>query len=310
MRLKEQPEDFVVEEILEKNVLAGSSGAYGLYILRKRLWNTEDCLQWLAKGLNKERRDFGVGGNKDRHAITSQYLTIKNAPVEVRGYDAGGGRWFTLDYVGRVSEPLRLGVHARNRFSIVVRDLDGKWEGKTPVLVPIRNRFGEQRFSEYNDIVGMHLVRKEYREAAKVLGLSFTSDAISALRTVPKHTRLLYVHAAQSRLWNALADTLPLYRQRSVPIPGYGSEGEADLLEAMDAILAQHHLTTRSFVNPSMPELSVEGGARQLLQDVQEFTATRVRDGTCTISFILAPGQYATETVRQLFADTNDTDTI
>jgi len=307
MRLKTTPEDFIVEEILNYKPLLDETGSYSLYSLKKRLWNTEDCVQWLAKGLHRERRDFAVCGNKDKHAVTTQYLTIKGGAKDVHGCEASegsdGGKWFTITYLGRVKEPLRLGAHTQNKFTITVRELENR-EGTTPIIKPIRNTFGEQRFSEQNDVVGMMLIRKQYKEACAALGINPGNEPVAALRNIPKHTRILYVHAAQSRLWNELAMSIPLPTDGSnplIPVPGYGPEGDAQYLPAMDAILEREGLDRMSFVNRSMSELSVEGNSRKLLQDVEEFTATPIIDGVCTISFTLGTGQYATETIRQLF---------
>ena len=303
MLLKSSSEDFIVEEILDTTTILDESGSYSLYTLKKRQWNTEDCIQWLMRGFNKERRDFAVCGNKDKHAITTQYLTIRHGPKEVRTPNEGE-KFFTLEYLGRTKEPLRLGAHSKNKFIITVRALGPAWEGKTLTRKPIRNTFGEQRFSEQNDTVGMMLVRKQYKEAARALGLDPGNEPVAALRAIPKHTRILYVHAAQSRIWNELAATIMPPTDGSnplIPMPGYGPEGDAQYLPAMDALLEKQGLDRMSFVNRSMPELSVEGNARKLFQDVEEFSATPIVDGTCTLSFTLGTGQYATETVRQLF---------
>lgn len=308
MRLKASPEDFVVDEILDYETLLDDTGGYALYNLKKRQWNTEDCLQWLTKGLHRERRDFAVCGNKDKHAVTTQYMTLKGGPKDLHGCDprddADDSKWFTITYLGRVNEPLRLGAHSKNKFTITVRELEAGREGTTPTRIPIRNTFGEQRFSEQNDVVGMMLIRKQYKEAARALGIDPGNEPVAALRNIPKHTRILYVHAAQSRLWNELATSIPLPVNGTnplIPVPGYGPEGDPQYLPAMDAILEREGLDRMSFVNRSMSELSVEGNSRKLLQDVEEFTATEVKDGVCTVSFTLGTGQYATETVRQLF---------
>jgi tRNA(Glu) U13 pseudouridine synthase TruD len=289
MQLKSIPEDFIVREHAS---LTLGGGAHKVFLLRKRDRNTEDCLQEISRMLNIPRKDIGYCGNKDKRAVTEQYITIKNAPAQIRTPST-----FTLTYVGSQQEALRLGGHERNFFIITVRDLTTT---EQPVLSTVKNYFGEQRFSDANDTVGFALLRRDYRGAADALGLTYTTDPISALRTVPKHTLLLYVHAAQSRLWNTLVKTLPA-QQGMVPLAGYASTGDPEYLNALQQLLAEQQLTREAFVNKSIPELSLEGGARALLQDVQDFSASTIRDGVCTMCFSLGKGSYATETVKALF---------
>ena len=232
---------------------------------------------------------------------------MKSGSKDLHGHDIrereSDAKWFTIEYLGRVKEPLRLGAHSKNKFTITLRELNGM-DGTTPLLKKIRNTFGEQRFSEQNDTVGMMLVRKQYKEAARALGLDPGNEPVAALRAIPKHTRILYVHAAQSRIWNELASTITVPANGNnplIPMPGYGPEGDAQYLPAMDAILEREGLDRMSFVNRSMSELSVEGGSRKLLQDVEEFIATPIINGVCMVTFTLGTGQYATETIRQLF---------
>jgi tRNA(Glu) U13 pseudouridine synthase TruD len=306
MIIKASPEDFTVEEVLDAKSLIGE-GSFSLYLLSKRLWNTEDCIQWLARALGRPRKDFGVCGNKDRNAVTKQYITIRNGSKEIRTPSEDteeGTRFFSLEYLGATKEGLYLGAHEKNRFTIVVRGLEGL-EGTSPKVKPFNNYFGEQRFSDQNAIVGMLLVKKQYKEAAALLKLEAGTDAVGALRKLPRSTLVFYIHAAQSALWNELADSASApadENNTSVPMPGFSPEGSDEQLALLDALLTKHGLDRMSFVNRSMPELTVEGGSRKLLQDVSEFSATEVKDGVCTLSFTLGKGQYATETVKQLFS--------
>jgi tRNA(Glu) U13 pseudouridine synthase TruD len=291
MRLKSTPEDFIVKELL---TLTPKEGSYRAYLLHKRCWNTEDCLQWIAQSLRVQRKDIGYCGNKDRHAVTEQYITIRNGPKEIRTPQG-----FTLTYVCDRKEPLRLGDHERNFFIITVRELQGN---NKPELKPVKNYFGEQRFGSNNTEIGFALLRKQYKQAADLLGLQHTTDPIGVLRTIPKHTLLLYVHAVQSQLWNEIVLQLPA-EEGEVPMPGYAPEGDTKYFPIMEQVLQQHNLNRMDFINKSFPELSLDGGSRSLLQDVQDFSATDVADGACTVQFSLGKGSYATETVKQLFTE-------
>jgi tRNA(Glu) U13 pseudouridine synthase TruD len=261
MQIKEQPEDFIVRE---HALHSFAPGPYKVYLLRKKNWNTEDCLQYLAHKLRVQRKDIGYAGNKDKRAVTEQYITIKNGPDAVYSPQD-----FSIVFLGSQQEPIRLGQHLRNFFTITVHDV------KAIEHKPIVNYFGEQRFGGNNVEVGFALLRKDYKLAATLLGLSFTTDPISALRSIPKHTLLLYVHAVQSQLWNELAAQLQP-KQDDVPMPGFAPEGNQAHLATLSTILAK-------------------------LQDMQDFSASEIKNGTCIVSFSLGKGSYATETIKQLF---------
>ncbi len=287
LQIKSSPEDFLVREFYVPKFAAGN---YALYSLRKERWNTEDVLQELSRLMQVPRKALASCGNKDRQAITEQYITAhKGAPRSYFGKD------FSLTYLGQMQEALHLGAHERNIFTITLRGLKPDCKVLTS---KVRNTFGEQRFGQGNEIVGFHLLRKDYRAAAEALKLTFTNDPITALRTVPKQLLTLYLHAAQSMLWNERVKTLAP-TVTSYLLPGYGEPLDDEML----ALLSTQSLEEDCFINRSMHELSLEGGARQVYQDVQDFSASTVKDGVMILQFSLPPSQYATETVRQKISE-------
>jgi len=286
MIIKQSPEDFIVREYWPPDF---GEGQYSVYLLIKRGWNTEDCLQWLSTKLRRPRKYFGYCGSKDKNALTEQYITIKHGPNSISTPEG-----LSLAYLGRRAESLHLGEHKRNSFMITVRE----YNGEKPALKPVKNYFGEQRFGSNNTEIGFALLTRNYSKAAELLKLEFTTDPIAALRRIPRHTLMLYVHSAQSKLWNELTETLPS-EQVAVPLPGFAPEGTPELLLAMDSLLEKHGLSRESFINRSFQELSLEGGSRPMLQDIKDFSAS-VENGVCVLCFSLAKSQYATETVKQL----------
>ena len=111
---------------------------------------------------------------------------------------------------------------------------------------------------------------------------------------MPKQILTLYLHAAQSKLWNERVQTLNP-DVTSYPLPGYGEPLDDEMLR----LLEKHALTEDCFVNRSMHELSLEGAPRAVYQDVRNFSASAVREGEMIIQFSLPPSQYATETIKQ-----------
>ena len=78
MKLKQQPEDFHVEELTD--VVPSSVGAFSLYRLEKQGWTTPDAVAVVCRRWHIDRRRVSFGGLKDRHAGTVQHLSIFRGP--------------------------------------------------------------------------------------------------------------------------------------------------------------------------------------------------------------------------------------
>jgi tRNA pseudouridine13 synthase len=115
MKLKQQPDDFQVEELTS---VVPSDGPYALYRLEKRGWSTPDALAALRRRWRMEPRRISYGGLKDRHAATVQYLTIFHGPR--RNLHHHG---VTVNYLGQVAAPYTSGDIQANRFRLTLRDL-------------------------------------------------------------------------------------------------------------------------------------------------------------------------------------------
>src|SRR6185369_14992501 len=78
MKLKQQPEDFRVEELTD--AAGGGAGPFALYRLDKTGWTTPDALDAVRRRWQLDRRRVSYGGLKDRHAATSQHVTVFRGP--------------------------------------------------------------------------------------------------------------------------------------------------------------------------------------------------------------------------------------
>ena len=95
MKLKQQPEDFQVEELTD--VRPVGQGPFALYRLEKRGWSTPDALAAVRRRWQIEPRRVSYGGLKDRHAWTVQYLTIFHGPRRgLKHHDV------SVEYLGQV----------------------------------------------------------------------------------------------------------------------------------------------------------------------------------------------------------------
>src|SRR5262249_13404360 len=116
MKLKQQPEDFEVEELTD--VVPASPGPFALYRLEKRSWATLDAVQAMRRRWRIDPRRVSYGGLKDRHARTVQYLTIFHGPQRgLKHHDV------MLRYLGQVAKPYTSRDIRANRFRITLRGL-------------------------------------------------------------------------------------------------------------------------------------------------------------------------------------------
>jgi tRNA pseudouridine13 synthase len=115
VKLKCIPEDFHVEEIT--SVLPGK-GAFGFYRLEKQSIGTPEAIAAIVNRWNVHRRQISYGGLKDKHAATSQFLTIHQGPRKHLRQKS-----FDLQYLGQTSQPFTPAEITGNRFTIVLRDM-------------------------------------------------------------------------------------------------------------------------------------------------------------------------------------------
>ncbi|MGB9688644.1 tRNA pseudouridine(13) synthase TruD [Thermogutta sp.] len=115
MKLKQQPEDFVVEEVTQFPV---DGGPFAAYVLTKKSLGTSEALDKVRKQWNIPLHAVSYGGLKDRHALTTQWVTIRGGPP--RDLELDGVR---LEYRGQASRAFTSDDILANRFRIVLRDL-------------------------------------------------------------------------------------------------------------------------------------------------------------------------------------------
>src|SRR4051812_39621360 len=98
MKLKQAPDDFVVEE--RTDLQPGSEGPFAFYRLEKRGWSTPDALASIRRRWQVSPSHLSYGGLKDKHAATVQHLTIFHGPH--RGLEHNTVK---LTYLGQVKAP-------------------------------------------------------------------------------------------------------------------------------------------------------------------------------------------------------------
>ncbi|MEA3275214.1 MAG: tRNA pseudouridine(13) synthase TruD [Pseudomonadota bacterium] len=319
-RLRERPEDFLVDEVL--GFEPDGEGEHALLHVRKTGVNTEWVARQLASHAGLPAAAVGYGGLKDRHAVATQWFSLHTG-------QQGGADWRALRVEGveilavdRHRKKLRRGALRGNRFRLRIRGLSGERDGLAERIERVRrlgvpHYFGAQRFGNgEGNLHGAHAL--------------FTGQA----KRVGRHLRGLWLSAARSQIFN---EVLALRVERgdwNRPLSGdriqlAGSRSHF-LAETIDEALRER---TRTFdVHPSGPlwgsgELLTRGDAalleqrvadsfapwgeglvsaglrqerRPLRLEVADIEAGVSADDVLEIGFYLTAGAYATAVVREL----------
>lgn len=168
--IKEQVNDFIVQELADHET---GEGDHLIVRLRKQNMTTMEAIDKLSNMLHISKNRIGYAGNKDKRAVTEQYISIQGVTQEdVRQVFTDE---FDLEVVGRNGH-IGLGNLKANRFEITVRDLKLPVEDTRDRTLKIvedldgkfPNYFGEQRFGSSRPIthqVGRLILQEEYEEA-------------------------------------------------------------------------------------------------------------------------------------------------
>jgi tRNA pseudouridine13 synthase len=307
--IKQSPEDFIVDEII--NLKLEDNGRYSYFLLKKRNWNTEDTIQKSAFALHVQRSRINACGNKDKIAVTTQYISVENLNSSMRTNQNIGE--IELRYVGQGNIRMNLGSHDGNRFQIIVRDFEG-----TPKkdVTRIKNYFGSQRFSNNNHLVGRAIIKKDFKKASELILENHgehewivkehleknPNDFVGAMRKIPKKIMSLYINSYQSFIFNSIAKELDFEENIKIPLIGFGTViPDKSVKPLLEKIMEEEQIIFRDFIIRQFPEISSEGIERELYMEVKDFRIERIGEKDYSVSFILGKGSYATTVVEYVF---------
>jgi tRNA pseudouridine13 synthase len=212
MKVKQQPEDFRVEELTD--VAPAGQGAFAFYRLEKRGWSTPDALAAIRRRWRVEPRRVSYGGLKDRHAVTVQYLTIFHGPRRNLRHHG-----VAVDYLGQVPRAYGSTDIRANRFRLTLRHLTAEDVRQAlGALDEVRadgvpNYFDDQRFGSVEpgqDFVARLMVQGRFEDALRqALAAPYEHD-----RAEQKQEKaLLRAHWGD---WSLLKEKLPRGHARSL----------------------------------------------------------------------------------------------
>ena len=325
-KIKQIPEDFIVNEISKVN--KQENGQYAYYILKKMNYTTIDALQVLAKKFRIQLKNFGFAGNKDKNAVTEQRISIFRGSRDFENFEFKN---IKLKYLMNGKEPISLGDLEGNEFTITIRNLANNEIKKIKKLqnkrINVPNLYGPQRFSKSNHLIGKSIVKRDFKKAVELI---LENDGIlenqikeyikknknnyaGALRLIPLKTRKLFVHSYQSFLFNEVVKQyLKIQKNTKIPIIGFNFEinGIKDnkLKNIIKNILKEEKISPREFIISQMPELTSEGGSRDMFFKLKDLKVLEIGSDELNknkqkikINFTLPKSCYATTALEFIF---------
>lgn len=229
---------------------------YCRFVLYKENKDTMDCISLIAKFLRLKPQLFQYAGTKDRRAKTTQAVTAHRVHPKKLRHLNNSLRNIMLGNFAYVDKPFKLGQLQGNRFTIVLRNVQGEDDDVDKGLETLKetgfiNYYGLQRFgttSVPTHRIGKAILAEKWEEAVDLIlrprpctaalsekfrevwaqtkdprqtlaALGFRrhiertvlkalckdpTNYLGAIAMLPRNTRIMYVHAYQSYVWNTV----------------------------------------------------------------------------------------------------------
>lgn len=317
-RLRVTPEDFIVEEM--SGYTADGEGEHVLLDVEKRDANTQWVARELARFAGVKPMAVGFAGLKDRHAVTRQAFTVQLAGRPEPDWSAFPHEEVRILSSARHRRKIKRGALAGNRFTLVLREVEGDHEQAEQVLKAmlargVPNYFGKQRFGHG----GSNVERARGLFAGQRVNRTTRSLLISAARSklfndvlAERVRRDVWDQALDGEIWcldgsrswfgpetftpslqQRLADgdihpSGPLWGRGDLPTQGEVRAIEEAVIEA-DAELAD-----------GLERVGLEQDRRALRLQPKDLAWQWLAEDVLELQFTLPPGAYATVVVREL----------
>ena len=324
--LKASPEDFLVVEDL--GFSPDGEGEHVLVRILKNGCNTRFVAESLAKFLKIHAREVSFAGQKDKHAVTEQWLCARVPGKEMPDlskFQLEGCQ--VLEYA-RHKRKLRLGALKGNQFTLVLREISDRDDVETRLQAiaehGVPNYFGAQRFgiggsnlqgalrwaesgapvrdrnkrsfwlsaarsALFNQIVSERLKKTDFNQVVDGDALQLSGRGSWFVATQEEHTEL------QRRV-----DEKEL--MITAALPGSGEWGtQRDALAFEKAAVADE-----TALQSLLLREKVDASRRAMLLYPQQLSWNWWDDVTVELRFWLPAGSFATSVVRELINTMGD----
>ncbi|MCA9090302.1 MAG: tRNA pseudouridine(13) synthase TruD [Planctomycetaceae bacterium] len=193
MKLRRLPQDFQVDEVSAFPVEA--DGLYTVYRMTKEDIGTPEALDQIQRKWKLQRKHMSYGGLKDRHAVTSQFVTIQRGPRKPLLLQK-----VRLEYLGCAPRPFTPAEIEGNRFQIVMRSMSDRELELALAAIPdiqrtgLPNYFDDQRFGSVTsegEFIAVPWLKRDYERA---LYLTFAAHSDFDQREDREQKALLRKH--------------------------------------------------------------------------------------------------------------------
>jgi|GEM_PF-788104 tRNA pseudouridine13 synthase len=176
MKLKQKPEDFIVEEETSLS-FSSDKQAHRVYLMEKQGVDTFEALRMISQKYGIPGREIGYAGLKDKHALTRQYISIPSC-YNINNLNT---KLIRLEPVGYHDKKIKIGDLKGNKFQLTIRDLKEeyiKYLDEIKNLITkygVPNYFDSQRFGSVinNEFIIKHVIKKNYEKAVKIYLTSY-----------------------------------------------------------------------------------------------------------------------------------------
>ncbi|QXL96669.1 tRNA pseudouridine(13) synthase TruD [Cronobacter sakazakii] len=328
-RLKASPSDFQVVEDL--GFAPDGDGEHLLVRIRKTGCNTRAVADALAKFLGIAAREVSFAGQKDKYAVTEQWLCAR-----LPGKEMPAMRAFTLEgcevlEFARHRRKLRLGALKGNRFSLVLRDITHRDEIEQRLSLisekGVPNYFGPQRFGRGGNI---YQAKRWAQTGQPPRERNKRGFALSAARSLMFNTLVserlqrfgvnqvmdgdALQLAGRGSWFVATPEELTDLQARvdngelliTAALPGCGDWGTQHAALTFE----QTTLADETELLTLLTREKVEAARRAMLLFPRELRWQWQDNATLEVSFWLPAGSFATSVIRELFNTADDVSDI
>lgn len=321
-RVGPEPEDFRVDEV--PLYAASGKGEHQYIQVRKRLLTTPDMVRRVARAAGINEREIGYAGLKDKHAVTTQWLSLFSKTTISVGLDLGPG--IEIVEATRHENKLRTGHLLGNRFTITLLGMQADAAERAAAVVArlraegLPNYFGAQRFGHGGRNVADALAwlargargrnRFEQKLFPSVVQSEIFNRYLSARLALGK-TELILGEVVRLEGAGAmfrvddLAKEQPRFAARDLHLTG-PMIGPKMRPAAADALALEQRLASELGLDEAMLGAlgrQAPGARRDLFAPLTDLSIETLHDRAepaLRLSFTLPSGGYATEVIRQL----------
>jgi len=254
MKIKQIDSDFGVNEtynleqlkLKENNSKDGSLRFY-YFILTKTNYTVNSAIEQICRTFKIQIRDVHFAGTKDRHAVTTQLISLRRLRKtwkEDVEYFNNKFLEMNLEFVDMFPSRLNLGDNTGNAFNIVVRDVTAEEikaaRGKLNLIKEngVPNYFDSQRFgyAGNNHIVGKHLIKAEFKEAFFEIILSAPVNAKRDQKEFVKYVIENKEKIIEENDWEKVKELCPYWLRNETRMIEYVMQYKNDFLGAISLI--------------------------------------------------------------------------